>query len=1110
MSEIDILRSKINDYRRKVHFNSLIKGSLQFAISSAIIITFISVLEHYFWFNSFTRAIIFYVVTFGLTLLFWFWLLSPLGKMLQLIPSELSDKILAEQIGQFFPEVKDKLLNALQLEQLSSSDNSLINAGISSHLEKLRPIPFSNGINYRVNLKYVRYALLIMLSMVLFSLFIPGIYSNSTKRVIDYDKNYVKPMPFAIHVSHESPYAFRGEPYTITVDITGESLPTETYFDDGNRLQYLRKIDDNTFTHTIDNVQDNITYSIQAAGFSSKLYSIEVFDRASLTGMELILQYPLHTGKQKEVTNQGKLNIPEGTYVTWNLRTSGTDISTLTVNDSINQSFQRSDNQIYTTDYQFLENAKYSIKLENNFGQNLEKIQYQVDVIADQYPQLEANFYMDTVLYEFIIVSGEAFDDYGIKSVSISGLENNQIIYNELLKSDLNQSSTSFYHRISIDSLFDLSTNNKSRSIYVSVDDNDVINNFKSVRSESFMIRIPQREELDAQLASKSQETTDGLQKSIDKANAINDKIEELRERLLNKKSLEWQEEKLLEELLDQRKQIEEEVQKLQNKFDELNKAENKFSDRSKEIQEKSEQLQKLMNEVLDEETKKMYEELQKLMEENADVEDLKNQLDQLSGNEDNLEKELERALELFKRLKVETELEKTSQKIEELSAKQEELAEDTQNREEENTKDPSSSENENDGEKHISEQEKLNEEFEEVQEQIENIQQLNQELKNPEPIQDLSQDLEQIEKGMDKAKDLLEQQDFQNGSQQQKDNSQKLKQLGQKMSQMMQSMQMEMISEDIDNLRNILDNLVKLSFRQEDLINGFYEVKQIDPKFVELSQDQLKLKEDAAIIEDSLLSLSQRVVQMSSFITREVGLVNDNVDAALTNLRNRDRNKALSNQQFAMASINNLALLLDDLLKQMQNAMSSGMSKGKPQNSKGEGLPNLKELQKNLSQQIQQLKQGQKKGRQLSESLAKMAAQQEMLREKLQELQNSMKGQPNGEEAGEAMEKAMKLMEQNEIDLVNRRLTQELINRQEEIITRMLDAENAMKEQEYDNERKGETAEEVDRNIPKAFQEYLLERKKQIELQKTIPIGLNPFYKKEVNDYFRRLSTEN
>ena len=59
-----------------------------------------------------------------------------------------------------------------------------------------------------------------------------------------------------------------------------------------------------------------------------------------------------------------------------------------------------------------------------------------------------------------------------------------------------------------------------------------------------------------------------------------------------------------------------------------------------------------------------------------------------------------------------------------------------------------------------------------------------------------------------------------------------------------------------------------------------------------------------------------------------------------------------------------------------------------------------------------------------------------------------------------------MKLMEQNEIDLVNKRLTQQLIDRQEDIMTRMLDAENAMKEQEFDNERKGQTADDFDQNI--------------------------------------------
>ena len=98
--------------------------------------------------------------------------------------------------------------------------------------------------------------------------------------------------------------------------------------------------------------------------------------------------------------------------------------------------------------------------------------------------------------------------------------------------------------------------------------------------------------------------------------------------------------------------------------------------------------------------------------------------------------------------------------------------------------------------------------------------------------------------------------------------------------------------------------------------------------------------------------------------------------------------------------------------------------------------------------------------------------------------------------------------MEQNELDLVNKRLTDQLIRRQEEIMTRLLEAENAQKERELDDEREAEQSKTIERNIPEAFEEYIKAKEKEIELLKTVPLKLNPYYKKEVNEYFSRLGS--
>src|SRR5690606_5959046 len=99
--------------------------------------------------------------------------------------------------------------------------------------------------------------------------------------------------------------------------------------------------------------------------------------------------------------------------------------------------------------------------------------------------------------------------------------------------------------------------------------------------------------------------------------------------------------------------------------------------------------------------------------------------------------------------------------------------------------------------------------------------------------------------------------------------------------------------------------------------------------------------------------------------------------------------------------------------------------------------------------------------------------------------------------------------MEQTETDLVNKQLTDQLIKRQQEILTRLLESEKSMREQDLDEERKGEAAKDYDKEIPKAFEEYLRLKEKEVELLKTVPPKLYPYYKKEVSEYFKRMGNQ-
>jgi len=133
------------------------------------------------------------------------------------------------------------------------------------------------------------------------------------------------------------------------------------------------------------------------------------------------------------------------------------------------------------------------------------------------------------------------------------------------------------------------------------------------------------------------------------------------------------------------------------------------------------------------------------------------------------------------------------------------------------------------------------------------------------------------------------------------------------------------------------------------------------------------------------------------------------------------------------------------------------------------------------------------------SESLAKMAAEQEALRRGVQEAMQKMKKEGGQQPGGDMLSK----MEETETDLVNKRITQETIKRQQEIMTKMLESEKAERQQEEDEKRKSNEAKTQDYANPAVFLEYQKMKEKETELLKTIPADLTPYYRQKVNQYF-------
>jgi septal ring factor EnvC (AmiA/AmiB activator) len=225
-------------------------------------------------------------------------------------------------------------------------------------------------------------------------------------------------------------------------------------------------------------------------------------------------------------------------------------------------------------------------------------------------------------------------------------------------------------------------------------------------------------------------------------------------------------------------------------------------------------------------------------------------------------------------------------------------------------------------------------------------------------------------------------------------------------------------------------------------------------------------------------------------------------MDASLESIRERKKSEATVNQQLTMTSANNLALLLDNTMQQMQESMAMSMGQGQQQDE--QQVPGLSEMQQKLNEQIRELSESGKSGRELSEELAKLAAEQEKIRRALEEAEEKF-----GSEPGQT-ENLRRQMERSELDLVNKKLGQQLLRRQQQIMTRMLEAEKSMRERELDSQREAKSAAQYDKMLPRAFEDYLKQREKEIELLKTVPPKLVPFFKLEVGEYFDRIKQSN
>lgn len=1104
MSGFAQLLERIEEFIKKFYMNRLIRGGLLFlALTVSVFLLFVNI-EYFGLLGSAMRGLLFFSFIFIVLGAFWFFILNPILKIYK-VGKRLSYEEASKMIGKLIPGIEDKVLNTLQLSGFR--DNNLAMAAIEQKSIELVRNPFTSAINLKDNKRYLWFVLPVFLVLFILLFANPKIITTGSERIVNYNSVYLPEAPFDFILLNDLSAVEEGADVDLRLRLKGNDIPSKVFVQSNYGRFMMTEVGKNEYSFIVPKLREDLKFHFVAADFKSGTFELPVYGSSVLAGLSVELIYPSYLSRPNEsIENPVMLAIPQGTKVRFRgilKNAEGVQIkfvdSTYASSSGIN------------CEYRFMASQDVQFLWKNKFSGDPVQIEKRVDVIPDLYPTIGVKRSTDTLNSRLFFFNGEVRDDYGISQVNL-------VLEVRTAEGKLNTTRVPvpammrvggmFYHMLDINNM-GLSAGDVL-NYFFEVYDNDGVNGPKRSVSTRYEFKVPGAEEL-AELRSEAvQNAQAGVADVQKEMQRFQRSMEEFRKANLNRNTPNWKKQEMLDRLQLQQLQLE---QMLQNEMQNLNETiqdQERFDEVDEELLKKQEELNKLLEELMDDELRDLLEKMQELMKQNnpQQMEDL---MQDFELTNEQMMNQLDRTMEMLKRMEVEERMNQALNNLDELQQRQEELSSQMGANEKEL-------------------QDKLNDDFKKLMEELNEIKDKNDDLKRPMDLDFLDDLQESIQQDMNDAQENLDKGKDAKANQPQKGASDKMKQMKSNMQAQMEAQKKKEKGEDIETLRSILFNLMRLSFEQERVMLEMQLTQVSDPTYTRLTREQRKIMDDHIVVKDSLIALVERVPELGSIVDQELKTIALNFKNVTPNMHERKSRDTGINQQYVMTSYNNLALMLNEALEQMQMQMQ-GMEGGggscdnpggkgaKP----GEGMGNMKEM---LKKQMEKMQNGANPGGKdgqggpgggqpggngspmpvpglSSQEVARMAAEQAMMRRKLEEMRNELN--KGGEGNGDVLNPLIDELDRQERDLINGNHNN-LIKRQQEILTRLLESEKALMERELDDARQSTPAKDDHQRNLTRFDEYKKRKELEVEQLRVQTPGLNAYYRQMALQYYNRV----
>jgi hypothetical protein len=1072
----DEILKKLARFENKRLLAELAWGGQIVAITSMLLFTFFAFLEYLFFFSPGVRSVFYYTwlgITCGSIVHF---VLTPLYRRYFIVAANPVRSAL--EAGSYFPQVKDDLMNVMQLVKVSDRrgfSEKLVVAAFDDIYDRIKELEFGSAVSFKKAKKLLIFTLIsFILSGGSFT-FSSGM-KDAGLRIIDHNKQFVPPQKYSFEIKPGDIEVAKGDSVMISVIVSGPAAKSlELYHKDDSQPAFIKEVikagKDGSFSFIIPSVKYSTEYYAAIEDSKSITYKLTVTDKPLIRAFKLQITPPSYTGERPtEQTDNGNVSGIKGTVISLSLE-SNKELSEASIE------FMEGINIPLTVDgtsatglFRIMGDNEYVIKITDTKGYtNISPVKYTIRASYDASPEIvvlspDSNTALPRSQRQDISLM--ISDDFGFSGLNlnykISKSKDTKTVQEKFtaipvpFNKSVKETQTSY--NWSLAQLF-LSPGDEV-TYYLEVFDNDQVSGPKSAKSREYIVRVPTLDELFATGEQKQDEIQKELTEVLKEADELQKDLEKVSKELKSdKKELTFEEKEKLEKMLDKFEKLQEKAEQLSQKMEDAQENMKENNLLSPQTMEKYQELQKMLQDISTDEMKKLMEKMAKNLE-SLNRKDAQQNLENMKMDEEAFKKSIERTLNLLKRVQIEQKIDELVKRVEQLNDQLEKLQKETQNA------DPKGME------ELAKKQDEVKDQMKDLEKEMQDLRDKMKDMKDMpnEQAEKLQNELEKQknEELSEEAKKNMKKGQKQQAMQNQQQMSKNMKEMKEGLEELQNSINQSNQMQTMADMMKIISDIVDLSKQQENLKK---KTQNSSPSAL-LSQEmreQDKIQRNLEKMLSRLGDLAQKTFAVSPEMAKSLGDARREMNKSLENMQNRNNKQAAGNQGQAMASLNQAAGMMQDAMAQMMQQGNGGQG---GMMSMMQQMGQMAGQQMSLNQQVQEMMKG-NNGKMSQEQMGQMQRlqqQQEVIKKSLDQLNKETKAAGKSKSIPANLDKLSQEMQEIITDMRTGKYNDDLVKKQDKILSKLLDATKSINERDFEKERESFTGTNIKKNSPGAF----------------------------------------